>query len=160
MSTAHLAKDLKALGSASTSYAVAGPSISILERFPNPANLEGLNPSRTPVEVQIVAPEFTSLCPLTGQPDFAAIKVAYQPREWCVESKSFKLYLFAFRNHGEFHEACTLRILNDLVALLEPEWLVVRGVFTPRGGIPFVPTCVYRAIDCDTPVRDILARLA
>jgi len=93
--------------------------------------------------IKITAPEFTSLCPMTGQPDFATIKIRYRPRDWCVESKSLKLYLMSFRNSGEFHESCVGRIANDLVALLDPDFLRVRGEFTPRGGIPFWPDVRY-----------------
>ena len=78
-------------------------------------------------EVKITCPEFTSLCPLTGQPDFATIVIRYTPGKWCVESKSLKLYLGSFRNVGEFHESCIARIAKDLVTLLEPSTLIVRG---------------------------------
>ena len=94
--------------------------------------------------VHFDCPEFTCLCPMTGQPDFGKIVIDYQPGGLCVESKSLKLYLGSFRMHGEFHEAGVNRICNDLVALLDPVWLTVRGEFTPRGGIPFWPTAEYR----------------
>ena len=84
-------------------------------------------------------PEFTSLCPKTGQPDFARIVIQYIPREDMVESKSLKLYLFSFRNHGDFHEDCVNIILNDLVRLMDPRYIEVRGIFTPRGGIAIHP---------------------
>lgn len=84
-------------------------------------------------------PEFTSLCPKTGQPDFARIVIQYIPREDMVESKSLKLYLFSFRNHGDFHEDCVNIILNDLWELMDPRYLEVRGVFMPRGGISIHP---------------------
>ena len=84
-------------------------------------------------------PEFTSLCPKTGQPDFAKIVVQYIPRERMVESKSLKLYLFSFRNHGDFHEDCVNIILNDLVKLMNPRYIEVKGIFTPRGGISIYP---------------------
>ena len=80
-------------------------------------------------------PELTSLCPKTGQPDFAKIIINYIPREDMVESKSLKLYLFSFRNHGDFHEDCVNIIMKDLVRLMNPRYLEVRGIFTPRGGI-------------------------
>lgn len=134
--TAHL----NALGS-DTAYAYGPPSAALLERFANPLP-KSLNCRST---VRIEAPEFTSLCPKTGQPDFATIVVDYEPDLWCVESKSFKLYLGSFRQHGEFHEACVARIASDLVALLHPKTLQVTGKFTPRGGIPFWPTVVYTA---------------
>jgi 7-cyano-7-deazaguanine reductase len=86
--------------------------------------------------VRFAAPEFTSLCPLTGQPDFAHLVIDYIPRGWIVESKSLKLYLGSFRNHGAFHEDCTVAIGRRLAALLEPAWLRIGGYWYPRGGIP------------------------
>lgn len=88
-------------------------------------------------------PEFTSLCPKTGQPDFATIIINYIPREDMVESKSLKLYLFSFRNHGDFHEDCVNTIMKDLVKLMNPRYLEVIGVFTPRGGISIYPFANY-----------------
>lgn len=88
-------------------------------------------------------PEFTSLCPKTGQPDFARIVINYIPREDMVESKSLKLYLFSFRNHGDFHEDCVNIIMKDLVALMDPRYLEVKGIFTPRGGIAIHPFANY-----------------
>jgi 7-cyano-7-deazaguanine reductase len=85
---------------------------------------------------RFTAPEFTSLCPVTGQPDFAHLVIDYVPGKWLLESKSLKLYLFSFRNHGAFHEDCTVRIGKDLAALLEPVWLRIGGYWYPRGGIP------------------------
>lgn len=84
-------------------------------------------------------PEFTSLCPITGQPDFATIRIDYIPNIKMVESKSLKLYLFSFRNHGAFHEDCVNIILNDLVKLMSPKYIEVTGYFTPRGGISIYP---------------------
>lgn len=89
--------------------------------------------------VTFTCPEFTSLCPKTGQPDFAKIIINYIPRERMVESKSLKLYLFSFRNHGDFHEDCVNIIMNDLWELMEPRYIEVRGLFTPRGGISIYP---------------------
>ena len=89
--------------------------------------------------VTFTCPEFTSLCPKTGQPDFAKIIINYIPNERMVESKSLKLYLFSFRNHGDFHEDCINIILNDLVKLMEPKYIEVKGIFTPRGGIAIYP---------------------
>ncbi len=86
--------------------------------------------------VRFNAPEFTALCPVTGQPDFAHIVIDYVPAEWLVESKALKLYLGSFRNHGAFHEDCTLRIARDLVAALAPKWLRIGGYWYPRGGMP------------------------
>jgi len=88
-------------------------------------------------------PEFTSLCPKTGQPDFGHIHISYIPRERMVESKSLKLYLFGFRNHGDFHEDCVNIIMKDLVRLMEPRYLEVIGRFTPRGGIRILPFANY-----------------
>lgn len=88
-------------------------------------------------------PEFTSLCPKTGQPDFAKIIISYIPRERMVESKSLKLYLFSFRNHGDFHEDCVNIIMKDLVRLMDPKYLEVTGIFTPRGGISIYPFANY-----------------
>jgi 7-cyano-7-deazaguanine reductase len=85
---------------------------------------------------RFTAPEFTSLCPVTGQPDFAHLVIDYVPGKWLIESKSLKLYLFSFRNHGAFHEDCTVRIGKDLAALLEPVWFRIGGYWYPRGGIP------------------------
>lgn len=94
--------------------------------------------------VQFNRPEFTSLCPITGQPDFAEIKIMYLPDERMVESKSLKsLYLFSFRNHGDFHEDCVNIIMKDLVALMEPKYIEVVGLFTPRGGISIYPYANY-----------------
>lgn len=88
-------------------------------------------------------PEFTSLCPITGQPDFARIIINYIPRERMVESKSLKLYLFSFRNHGDFHEDCVNVIMKDLVKLMDPRYIEVIGLFTPRGGISIYPFANY-----------------
>ena len=93
--------------------------------------------------VKFNCPEFTSLCPITGQPDFATIYISYVPRERMVESKSLKLYLFSFRNHGDFHEDCMNIIMKDLIALMDPKYIEVWGKFTPRGGISIDPYCNY-----------------
>lgn len=108
----------------------------VLETFPNkhPEN-EYL--------VTFNCPEFTSLCPKTGQPDFARIIINYIPRERMVESKSLKLYLFSFRNHGDFHEDCVNIIMKDLVRLMDPRYIEVIGLFTPRGGISIHPFANY-----------------
>jgi 7-cyano-7-deazaguanine reductase len=105
------------------------PESAVLERVPNPQT-DALYLAR------FIAPEFTSLCPVTGQPDFAHIVVDYAPGEWLIESKSFKLYLTSFRNHGAFHEDCTLAIGKKIVARAEPRWLRIAGYWYPRGGIP------------------------
>jgi 7-cyano-7-deazaguanine reductase len=93
--------------------------------------------------VKFNCPEFTSLCPMTGQPDFAAIYISYIPCERMVESKSLKLYLFSFRNHGDFHEDCVNIIMKDLIKLMDPKYIEVWGKFTPRGGISIDPYCNY-----------------
>lgn len=90
-------------------------------------------------------PEFTSLCPKTGQPDFAEIKINYIPDKLMVESKSLKLYLFSFRNHGDFHEDCVNIIMKDLVKLMNPKYIEVKGIFLPRGGISIYPFANYAA---------------
>ena len=105
------------------------PEADILERVPNP-HID------TNYVARFTAPEFTSLCPVTGQPDFAHLVIDYVPGDWLVESKSLKLYLGAFRNHGAFHEDCTIAIAKKLVGLLEPRWLRMAGYWYPRGGIP------------------------
>lgn len=93
--------------------------------------------------VKFNCPEFTSLCPITGQPDFATIYISYIPNIKMVESKSLKLYLFSFRNHGDFHEDCMNIIMKDLVKLMDPKYIEVWGKFTPRGGISIDPYCNY-----------------
>ena len=105
------------------------PQDAVLERVANPA----LGKSYV---VRLTCPEFTSLCPLTGQPDFAHLVIDYIPRDWIVESKSLKLYLGSYRNHGAFHEACTMEIGARLVAEVAPVWLRIGGFWFPRGGIP------------------------
>lgn len=93
--------------------------------------------------VRFNCPEFTSLCPITGQPDFAEIRIEYIPDERMVESKSLKLYLFSFRNHGDFHEDCVNTIMKDLIAVMNPKYIEVTGIFTPRGGIAIWPYANY-----------------
>ena len=93
--------------------------------------------------IKFNCPEFTSLCPITGQPDFATIYISYIPDKYCVESKSLKLYLFSFRNHGDFHEDCVNIIMKDLIKLLNPRYIEVWGKFLPRGGISIDPYANY-----------------
>jgi 7-cyano-7-deazaguanine reductase len=93
--------------------------------------------------VKFNCPEFTSLCPITGQPDFATIYISYIPDGRMVESKSLKLYLFSFRNHGAFHEDCINVIMNDLIKLMDPKYIEVWGKFQPRGGLSIDPYCNY-----------------
>lgn len=127
--------DLTLLGAGHTEYPKEYDP-SVLEAFPN------RHPGRD-YFVKLNCPEFTSLCPITGQPDFATITISYVPDEKIVESKSLKLYLFSFRNHGEFHENCVNTILNDLVEKLSPRYMEVWGKFLPRGGISIDPYCNY-----------------
>ena len=105
------------------------PAQARLERVPAP------EPGKHYV-VRFAAPEFTSLCPMTGQPDFGHLVIDYIPSEWLVESKSLKLFLGSFRNHGAFHEACTMEIAGRLMALLAPVWFRIGAYWYPRGGIP------------------------
>ena len=128
------------LGAEGTRYAYENVMPGLLDYFPNPGH------SREEEDLAIVidTDEFTSLCPKTGQPDWARIVVRYVPNERCVESKSWKLYLGSYRNHGEFHEACVMRMLRDLVELLDPVWIRVEGRFTPRGGISFWPVAEWQ----------------
>lgn len=135
--------NIKKLGESNTVYKYDKPNSSLLEAFPNPFASKKLNKNGVHGSIHIECPEFTSLCPKTGQPDHATILIDYIPDQLCVESKSLKLYLVSFRNHGEFHESCINRICNDLVALLSPQTIEVTGKFTPRGGIPFHPTAWY-----------------
>ncbi len=105
------------------------PEDAVLEKVPN-------GQSDVDYAVRFVAPEFTSLCPMTGQPDFAHLVIDYVPDQWLVESKSLKLFLTSFRNHGAFHEDCTVMIGKRIVDLLTPRWLRIGGYWYPRGGIP------------------------
>ena len=105
------------------------PEQAVLERVPNPH-------ADTLYLARFTAPEFTSLCPVTAQPDFAHLVIDYAPGEWLVESKSLKMYLTSFRNHGAFHEDCTVAIGKRLANLLAPKWLRIGGYWYPRGGIP------------------------
>lgn len=107
----------------------SSPHEAVLERVPN-AHADVKYVTR------FTCPEFTSICPVTGQPDFAHLEIDYVPSEWLVESKSLKQYLTSFRNHGDFHEACTVAIGKRLVNLLQPHWLRIGGYWYPRGGIP------------------------
>jgi 7-cyano-7-deazaguanine reductase len=121
------AETLTQLGHASAGF--ANPDEAVLERVPNP------HPDSLYL-VRFTAPEFTSLCPVTGQPDFAHLVIDYAPDDWLVESKSLKLYLASFRNHGAFHEDCTLAVAKKLAATVEPRWLRIGGYWYPRGGMP------------------------
>ena len=119
--------ELKMLGGATLT--ATSPESAVLEKVTNP------NPG-TAYVVRFTCPEFTSLCPVTGQPDFAHLVIDYVPQDFLVESKSLKLYLASFRNHGAFHEACTVDIALRLIQELAPVWLRIGGYWYPRGGIP------------------------
>jgi len=125
------------MGRKSDNLTLLGTAASIPEA-PDKAVLERVaNPHADTIYVaRFTAPEFTSLCPVTGQPDFAHLVIDYVPNEWLVESKSLKLYLASFRNHGAFHEDCTVAIGKRLAALLEPHYFRIGGYWYPRGGMP------------------------
>jgi 7-cyano-7-deazaguanine reductase len=120
-------KDLRQLGHATK--LPASPEEAMLERVANPHG-------DTEYLVRFTAPEFTSLCPVTGQPDFAHLVIDYVPAQWIVESKSLKLFLGSFRNHGAFHEDCTIAIGKRVVEAIAPKWLRIGGYWYPRGGMP------------------------
>lgn len=127
MSNQDIYQNLTQLGS--DTKLPTSPEEAVLEKVPNPqADID--------YAVRFTAPEFTSLCPLTSQPDFAHLVIDYIPGEWLVESKSLKLFLGSFRNHGAFHEDCTVSIGRRLMELLDPKWLRIGGYWYPRGGIP------------------------
>jgi 7-cyano-7-deazaguanine reductase len=123
MSDLHLTQ----LGALSAGF--DSPDQAVLERVPNPQ-------SNALYLARFTAPEFTSLCPVTGQPDFAHLVIDYAPDQWLIESKSLKLYLASFRNHGAFHEDCTVAIGRKIVEVAAPRWLRIGGYWFPRGGIP------------------------
>ena len=113
-------------------------NISDIPNHPNKNILEKVSNPKIEVNysIRLTCPEFTSICPVTSQPDFANIIIDYLPKKFIVESKSFKLYLLGYRNHGAFHEDCTITIAQDLIELLSPKWLRISGYWYPRGGIP------------------------
>lgn len=127
--------DLTLLGNQNTKYAYEY----------DPSILESVDNMHTERDffVKFNCPEFTSLCPMTGQPDFATMYISFIPDKKLVESKSLKLYLFSFRNHGDFHEDCVNIIMNDLIRLIDPRYIEVWGKFTPRGGLSIDPYCNY-----------------
>ena len=130
-------------------YKYDRPDAAVLETFPNPINAvlgaEWLDGEILELPIKVVCTEFTSLCPLTGQPDFGQILVDYIPSKLCLESKSFKLYLMGYRQHGAFAETVAAMILEDLVKLLKPASCQVTAKFTARGAISFEPTAHYFA---------------
>ncbi|MBQ3881574.1 MAG: NADPH-dependent 7-cyano-7-deazaguanine reductase QueF [Bacteroidales bacterium] len=125
---------LKALGKKTTYSDHYDPGV--LETFSN------MHPDND-YWVRFNCPEFTTLCPITGQPDFAEIRISYIPDQRMVESKSLKLYLFSYRNHGGFHEDCVNLIMKDLIKLMDPKYIEVTGLFVPRGGISIFPFANY-----------------
>ena len=135
-----MSDELKALNESAEvndgQYLFERPDAVTLESFPAPVVYGEM-------VIEVVAPEFTSLCPKTGQPDYGEIAVQYIPKRKCLESKSWKLYLMQFRNHGSFHEDIVSTIEKHLIAALDPLYLKVIGRFAPRGGITFHPTTVY-----------------
>lgn len=128
-------KDLTLLGNQNTTYSYEYDP-SVLETFEN-------QHQENDYFVKFNIPEFTSLCPMTGQPDFATIYLSYIPDVKMVESKSLKLYMFSFRNHGAYHEDCVNIIMKDLIELMDPRYIEVWAKFTPRGGISIDPYCNY-----------------
>lgn len=134
MNMENLEQQLSLLGNKSSYKATYAPEV--LEAFDNK------HPEHD-YWVRFNCPEFTSLCPITGQPDFAEIRIGYIPDRKMVESKSLKIYLFSFRNHGAFHEDCVNIILKDLIRLMDPKYIEVTGLFLPRGGISIYPYANY-----------------
>lgn len=112
-----------------TQYQLKNPDQKILQKVDNP-HLD------IDYAIRLTCPEFTSICPITGQPDFANLVIDYVPSKSIIESKSLKLYLFSYRNHGAFHEDCTIQIAKDIIACIKPKWLRIGGYWFPRGGIP------------------------
>lgn len=127
MSDSKIYENLTQLGGQSA--LPTSPDEAVLERVENPHK-------DAPYAVRFSAPEFTSMCPLTGQPDFAHLVLDYVPGDWLVESKSLKLFLGSFRNHGDFHEACTVSIAKRIEETISPKWIRLGGYWYPRGGMP------------------------
>jgi 7-cyano-7-deazaguanine reductase len=127
MNEKNIYQDLKQLGA--NAFIATSPDEALIETVENPN--KSLN-----YMVRFTAPEFTSLCPMTGQPDFAHLVIDYIPNQKLVESKSLKLFLTSFRNHGAFHEACTVDIAKRLIKELDPKWIRIGGYWYPRGGMP------------------------
>ncbi len=112
-----------------TEYNLEKPDVKILQKVENPHQ-------DVDYAINLSCPEFTSICPVTSQPDFAHLVIDYVPNKSIIESKSLKLYLFSYRNHGAFHEDCTVRIAKDIISCIRPKWLRICGFWFPRGGIP------------------------
>jgi len=141
-------KDLSLLGNQETQYSYDDPQGKRLETFDYEA--------KSLQVVTFFTDEFTSLCPKTGQPDFANITITYVPRELGVESKSLKLYLFAYRNHGSFHEDCINKIMTDIKDKVDPYFIRVVGDFTRRGGISIKPISMTYSDDADEDMKDTI----
>lgn len=145
-------QNLRLLGTGRLPAPTGGPGVELLESFPN------CYPHR-PYMISITFPEFTSLCPVTGQPDFGIISLEYVPDKLCVESKSFKLYMFAFRDHQSFMETITNTVLEDICSLLDPCWCRVKGLFAPRGGTRihvFAEDFKHMSQEQDARVREVV----
>lgn len=138
-------KDLMQLGNKSTKYNYEKPDKNILETFDNVAGS---------LVVPFICNEFTSICPVTGQPDYAKFEILYVPNKKCIESKSLKLYLGSFRNHGEFHEDVTNRIMEDIRGIIDPRFIRVFGDFNVRGGISIKPLALKFNEDVTALERD------
>lgn len=139
---------LKALSASAKNrahYNYTSPHAGILEVFEAPTLLKGGMFKPVGMQIDIDMPEFTSLCPITGQPDYATLQISYKPVQLCIESKSLKLYLMAYRQHGAFHERCLTDICNAIVQRAKPSWVRVSGKFGARGGISFNPTVEWSA---------------
>ncbi len=144
------AKNLEKLGNQNTKYP-DHPDVSILETFANTAGN---------IVIPFMCNEFTSLCPKTGQPDFAKFEIVYVPDKLCVESKALKLYLFSFRNHGDFHEDVTNRIMEDFIEMTDCKFIRVFGDFNVRGGISIKPLAMqFRSNIGDSERNDILEKI-
>ena len=124
-----MTKKSKLLLGKKTEYKFDMPDLKILQKVQNP-HLD------VDYSIRFTCPEFTSICPITSQPDFAHLVIDYVPNKSIIESKSLKLYLFSYRNHGAFHEDCTVRIAKDIINCIKPKWLKIGGYWYPRGGIP------------------------
>lgn len=124
-----MTKNSKLLLGSKTNYSYESPNQKTLQSVPNPHQ-------DVDYAIRFTCPEFTSICPITGQPDFANLVIDYVPQKSIVESKSLKLYLFSYRNHGAFHEDCTVQIAKHIIATIKPKWLRIGGYWYPRGGIP------------------------
>lgn len=143
---------LSLLGAGSTNYEYSSPTADLLEVFDNPR-------PEVPFVIGLDCLEFTSLCPMTGQPDYGSIYIDYVGDKLCVESKSLKLYLVSYRNHGAFHEDCVNSIADDIVAKINPLYLRVFGDFNVRGGIAIKPLTIRRNSPMASELRDEIAEL-